>query len=72
MCQVRRSFASIPGSWVHHFVLGVEGAILAILGYLRIPLALLGALVGSKRWGKVVAFERLILSQIGFILTELS
>ena len=31
----------------------------------------LGALVGTKWWGKVVAFDCLILSQIGFILTKL-
>ena len=47
------------------------GTILAILGYFGVPLALLGALVGTKWWGKVVAFDYLILSQIGFILTEL-
>ena len=34
-------------------------------------LALLGALVGAKWWGKVVGFDCLILSQIGLILTEL-
>ena len=34
------------------------------------PLALLGALVGAKWWGKVVGFDCLILSQIGLILTE--
>ena len=31
----------------------------------------MGALVGTKWWGKAVAFDCLILSQIGFILTEL-
>ena len=34
-------------------------------------LALLGAPVGAKWWGKVVGFDCLILSQIGLILTKL-
>ena len=34
-------------------------------------LALLGAPVGAKWWGKVVGFDSLTLSQIGFILTKL-
>ena len=47
------------------------GTILVILGLFWGPLALLGALVGAKWWGKVVGFDCLILSQIGLILTEL-
>ena len=41
------------------------------LFFFGLSLALLGALVGAKWWGKVVGFDCLILSQIGLILTEL-
>ena len=44
---------------------------MAILLFFWGSLALLGALVGSQWWGKVVGFDCLILSQIGLILTEL-
>ena len=44
---------------------------LSLFGLLGVPLALLWALVGFKRQGKVVAFSCLILGQIGFILTAM-